>query len=152
MTITRTQAATLIELQAMIAWDDVPRVSSSDDASAELVSDGVAAIAVDEARVVEAKVVDIGDGGGPAASSSSRSLGERREGGRGSCVEERRQRPEDMIRGWQGSRGLRDEEDFNRVGVRTKGQDYDGPCMYMLPLVMSLITLITSLNPRWSGD
>ena len=49
MTITRTQAATLIELQAMMAWDDVPRGSSSDDASAELVSDAVGAITVDEA-------------------------------------------------------------------------------------------------------
>ena len=77
--ITRTQAVTLIELQAMIARDDVPRTPSSGGASAELVSDGVAAIAVDEARVVVAKVVDISDGGGLASSSSSRSLGERRE-------------------------------------------------------------------------
>ena len=81
MTITRTQAVMLIELQAMIAWDDVPRVSSLDDASAEIVSDGVAAIPVEEVRVVEAKVVDIDGSGGPAASSLSRSLGER--GGRG---------------------------------------------------------------------
>lgn len=69
MTITRTQAATLIELQAMIAWDDVPRVSSSVDSSAELeladkLTEAVWAIAADEARVVEAKVIDIGDGGG----------------------------------------------------------------------------------------
>jgi hypothetical protein len=67
MTITRTQAAMLIELQAMIAWDDVPIVSSSVGASAELVfpdklTDAVGVIAVDETRAVEAKEVGIGEG------------------------------------------------------------------------------------------
>ena len=80
MMITRTQAATHTELQAMIAWDNVPSTSSSDDASAGLVTDRVAAIAVDEVRMVEAKVVDISDGGWLATSSSSHSLGGRREG------------------------------------------------------------------------
>jgi len=58
----------LIELQTMIAWDDVPRVSSSVGASAELVlpdklAEAVGVIVADETLAVEAKVVDIGDGG-----------------------------------------------------------------------------------------
>ena len=80
MMITRTQAVTLTKLQAMIAWDNVPSTSSPDDASAGLVTDRDAAIAVDKARMVEAKEVDISDGGWLAMSLSSQLLGGRRKG------------------------------------------------------------------------
>ena len=70
-TRTRTQAATLIELQAIIAWEEVPRDPSSEDTSDELaVSVGAGAVAaaaeskaverVEETKLVV--VVDIGRG------------------------------------------------------------------------------------------
>jgi len=59
--MTRTQAATLIELQTMIAWEEVPRTSSSADASAEVSAE----VLVEElgvgAGAGESELVDIGD-------------------------------------------------------------------------------------------
>lgn len=73
----------LIELQAMMAWEDVPITSSSVDASMEVLLDKLAdvfgAISVDEARAGETNTVDIGDRGRRDSASSSRSLGEGKE-------------------------------------------------------------------------
>jgi len=86
MVITRTQATMLIELQAMIACEDVPRTSSSVDGSVGISLDKpvgvVGAISVDDAMAAASNTVDIGDHWG-AASSSSRSLGEDNYTGRG---------------------------------------------------------------------
>lgn len=79
MTITIIQAATPIELQAMIAREDVPKTSRPVEASAGVLDDklssGVDRVSGREVRAAGSEVVDISDRGRSA--SSSRSLGER---------------------------------------------------------------------------